>query len=209
MRRGSESVSGPSRMRDKPATPLWKPTDRRKPNLPDPLPPAEGAYRKRDFSECDLFHLLYPLGMREEELRRYFMGEVSVSQLAKDISGSVVKVDDVRSEIRIADMQGSFSLQRDHVIRLCEAFLERALTPEALTTVAFALQASDAFEWEDEVISEVLSDWSAPEVNFELNAETLNMHRDWLLGFGEPPVRNSIDPSTEFKVVSVRTKTTY
>ncbi len=47
---------------------------------------------------------------------------------------------------------------------------------------AFALQASDAFGWEDEVINEVLSDWSAPEVNFELNNETLNMHRDWFLG---------------------------
>jgi hypothetical protein len=78
---------------------------------------------------------------------------------------------------------------RRHVIRLCEAFLDRALTPEALNTIGFALQASDAFEWEDEVISEVLADWSAPEVNFELNAETLNMHRDWLLGYGEPPVR--------------------
>src|SRR5580704_5146763 len=82
---------------------------------------AEEVNRKRDFSGCEVFHLLYPLGMREEELRRYFMGEASVSQLAKDISGSVVKIDDLQSEIRIADMQGSFSLQRDHVIRLCEA----------------------------------------------------------------------------------------
>lgn len=31
-------------------------------------------------------------------------------------------------------------------------------------------------------------------VNFELNDETLNMHRDWLLGSGEPPVRKIIDP---------------
>lgn len=149
--------------------------------------------------------------MREEELRRYFVGESSVGQLAKDINGSVVKVDDLQSEIRIADMQGSFSLQRDHVIKLCEAFLDRALPPEALTTIGFALQASDAFEWEDEVISEVLSDWSAPEVNFELNAETLSMHRDWLLGSGEPPVRNTVHPvnRTQGHLISVRTKTTY
>ncbi len=149
--------------------------------------------------------------MREEELRRYFVGESSVSQLAKDINGSVIKVDDLQSEIRIADMHGSFSLQREHVIKLCEAFLDRALTPEALTTIGFALQASDAFEWEDEVISEVLSDWSAPEVNFELNAETLSMHHDWLLGSGEPPVRNKVHPvnRTQGRLISVRTKTTY
>jgi hypothetical protein len=66
--------------------------------------------------------------------------------LAKDINGSVVKIDDLHSEIRIADMRGSFSLQRDHVIMLCEAFSDRALTPEVLTTIGFALQASDAFE---------------------------------------------------------------
>jgi hypothetical protein len=146
--------------------------------------------------------------MREEELRRYFMGEVSVSRLAEDIRGSVVKVDDLRSEIRIVDMQGSFSLQRDHVVRLCEAFLDRALTLEALNTVAFALLASDAFEWDDEATSEVLSDWSAPEVNFELNDETLNMHRDWLLGSGEPPVRKIIDPLNRInaRLISVRTK---
>jgi hypothetical protein len=82
---------------------------------------------------------------------------------------------------------------------------------EALTTIGFALQASDAFEWEDDIISEVPSDWSAPEVNFELNAETLNMHRDWLLGFGEPPVRNSVDPLNRIqgRLISVRIKTTY
>ena len=149
--------------------------------------------------------------MREEELRRYFMGEASVSQLAKDISGSVIKVDAVQSEIRIADMQGSFSVQRDHLIRLCEAFLDRELTPEALNTIGFALQASDAFEWEDEVISKVLSDWSAPEVNFELNAETLNMHRDLLLSYGDPPVRKPVDPHHRInaRLISLRTKTTY
>ena len=149
--------------------------------------------------------------MREEDLRRYFVGEASVSQLAKDPNGSVVKIDDLQSEIRIADMRGSFLLQRDHVIKLCEAFLDRALTPEALTTIGFALQASDAFEWEDDVISEVLSDWSAPEVNFELNAKTLNMHRDWLLGSSEPPVRNSVDPLNRIhgRLISVRIKTTY
>jgi hypothetical protein len=149
--------------------------------------------------------------MREEELRRYFMGEISVSRLAEDIRGSVVKVDDLRSEIRIADMQGSFSLQRDHVIRLCEAFLDGALTPEALNTVAFALLASDAFEWDDDLTSEVLAEWSAPEVNFELNEMTLNMHRDWLLGSGEPPVRKTIDAANRInaRLISVRTKIAY
>jgi hypothetical protein len=40
------------------------------------------------FSGCDVFHLLYPLGMREEELRRYFMGEASVNQMVNDTNWS-------------------------------------------------------------------------------------------------------------------------
>jgi hypothetical protein len=44
-----------------------------------------------------------------------------------------------------------------------------------------------------------------------LNAETLNMHRDRLLGYGEPPVRKSIDPLHRInaRLISLRTKTTY
>jgi hypothetical protein len=119
--------------------------------------------------------------MREEELRRYFLGEGSVGELAQDLRGSVTSTD-LCSTIRIADMQGSHGLIRHHVLMLCDAFLERALTPEDISTIAFALLASDHFEWDDDVISEVLSDWSAPEINFELNDETIKMHRGWLLG---------------------------
>ena len=113
--------------------------------------------------------VIYPSGMQEEELRRYFLGERSVSELAQDLHGSVVRVDDLGSAVRITDMQGSFSLTRLHVVMLCDAFLEQALTPEALNTVAFALMASDAFEWDDDMTGVVLSDWSVPEINFELN----------------------------------------
>jgi hypothetical protein len=37
------------------------------------------------------------------------------------------------------------------------------------------------------------------------------MYRDWLLGFGEPPVRNSVDPLNRIqgRLISVRIKTTY
>jgi hypothetical protein len=133
--------------------------------------------RKTGFRQLPCYQVIYPSGMQEEELRRYFLSERSVSELAQDLHGSLVRVDDVGSTVRITDMQGSFSLTRLHLVMLCDAFLEQALTPEALNTVAFALMASDAFEWDDDITSEVLSDWSAPEINFELNNETINMWR--------------------------------
>jgi hypothetical protein len=145
--------------------------------------------------------------MREEELRRYFLGEGSVGELAQDLRGSVTSTD-LCSTIRIADMQGSHGLIRHHVLMLCDAFLERALTPEDISAIAFALLASDHFEWDDDVISEVLADWSAPEINFELNDETIKMHRGWLLGSSEPPSRRVVEssPTADANLISVRIK---
>jgi hypothetical protein len=127
--------------------------------------------------------------MREEKLREYFLGNVLTNELADDVSGSVVQVDDVVANVHITDMPRSFLLTRLHVIHLCDDFLNQTLSSEALSTVAFALLASDTFEWDDDVTSEVLSDRSAPEINYELNAETISMHRNWLRGFSEPPHR--------------------
>jgi hypothetical protein len=79
-------------------------------------------------------------------------------------------------------MKEQFQLQREHVIRLCEAALQKTLPPASLTAVAFAFVASDAFCWDDEVISEVAADWSGPEINYPLTEETLAMHRGWLTG---------------------------
>jgi hypothetical protein len=103
--------------------------------------------------------------MQEDELRRYFLGQRSACELAADILGSVVQLDRVRAVVRIVDMREPFALERHHLVSLCDAFDQGALGPEALSTIAFALMASDTFAWEDEVTSEVLSDWSAPEIN--------------------------------------------
>ncbi len=146
--------------------------------------------------------------MREEELRRYFLGQRSAAELSEDLRGSVLQIDQVRSSVQIVDMRESFSVTRPHLVSLCDAFIEGALPPDALNTVAFALMASDAFEWDDDVTSEVLSDWSAPEINYELNAETISMHREWLLGTAEPPRREFRDAKARTgHLISVRTKT--
>ena len=110
-------------------------------------------------------------------LRGFISGEVAIDSLMRDLRDSVTQVSSLESAVEIEDMPESFLLSRRHVIMLCDAALSKMLTPEELTTVAFALMASDHFEWEDEILSEVLSDWSSPEVNFPLNEGTLSMHR--------------------------------
>jgi len=127
--------------------------------------------------------------MREITLKQFFLGEISAETLAVDVSGSVIRLDRAVTTVQIEDMKEQFCLWREHLISLCDASLEKTLPSESLSAIAFALMASDAFEWDDEVISEVLSDWSCPEINYPLNAATLNTHRDWLCGISSPPVR--------------------
>lgn len=159
-------------------------------------------------SEAASNSVRYHSCMREEVLRRYFESEVPASVLADDVQGSVTHLDDVRETIAIEDMQVSFDVNRLHVVMLCDAFLERAIDGESLTTLAFGLVASDHFVWDDEVISEVLFDWSAPEINFPLNDKTIRMHRSWLADSVQPvPRRSHVSPgSTRSRLVSERTK---
>lgn len=130
--------------------------------------------------------------MREDTLRRFFVGDVGIDRVAEDVSDAVTRLDHVKLTIAIEDMEEMFPLTREHVALLCDAKLSNALNSEALSAVAFALIASDHFEWDDDVISEVLQDWSCPEINPPLNDSTLRMHRDWLSGVADPPMRPSL-----------------
>jgi hypothetical protein len=145
----------------------------------------------------------YPSRMREDLLRQFFNTKVNATDLAGDLRNTVTYVTPIVSRIAIEDMQGSFRIERQHVIMLCDAFLSTIITPEALNTISFALIASDHFEWDDEIISEVLRDWSAPEINLPINNETISIHRSWLTGIAEPLPRPKQHSG---RIVSVREK---
>jgi hypothetical protein len=144
--------------------------------------------------------------MREYLLKRYFMTEVQANDLVEDLRNSVTHLSAIVSEVAVEDMQDSFLVNRQHLLMLCDAFLSAKLTPDALNTVAFALIASDHFEWNDDTMSEVLSDWSAPEINFPLNRQTITMHRSWLTGVSEPVPRQKNKPGDQDRLISVRRK---
>jgi hypothetical protein len=57
------------------------------------------------------------------------------------------------------------------------------LPADALHTIGFALEASDRFQWdgdEDEVLANVIADWSCPEINYPLTVENVHRFRAWL-----------------------------
>jgi hypothetical protein len=74
----------------------------------------------------------YAKDMREITLKRFFLEDVSAEALAEDVSGSVIHLDQIASTVQIEDMKEQFELQREHVIRLCEAALQKTLPPASL-----------------------------------------------------------------------------
>ena len=128
--------------------------------------------------------------MREETIKRFFLGEVDGDTLAKEASDSFVRIDESARQIVVEDMDGDFLLTRNHLALLCDLGIAGRISEDGLSAIGFSLVASDHLSWEgDDVIAEVLHDWSCPEVNYPLSSETLEMHKSWLLGSANPPDR--------------------
>jgi hypothetical protein len=132
--------------------------------------------------------------MREEILKQFFLGHIPGGQLQDDIRNSVRQLDPVVSEIQIEDMEGSFRVNRAHLIALCDAVADGSLEPDSLMPIGFALEASDTFEWDDDVMGELIADWSCPEINYPLNTTTVEQFKRWLTGeesYAERPALSS------------------
>ncbi len=130
--------------------------------------------------------------MHEEVLRRFFEGAVSAEKLASDVRGSVTHFDQVRSSVRIVDMASECQVTRPALILLCDAVLSGSLSPDSLATVGFALEASDKFLWdgdEDELVADIIADWSCPEVNYPLTVENIRRFKQWLTDAEPYPTR--------------------
>lgn len=98
--------------------------------------------------------------MREEALKQFFEKAIDASALERDISGSTKSLGPNASAIEIADMTSDFCVDRSMLIQLCDAVLEKKLSPRHLKEIGFALMASDHFLWDDDLMSNVIADWS-------------------------------------------------
>lgn len=145
--------------------------------------------------------------MREEVLKQFFLGEIQDAQLQEDVQNSVRQLDDIVSEIQIKDMQGAFQVEREHLVALCDAVARGSLQPDALMPIGFALDASDSFEWHDDLMSEVIADWSCPELNYPLTTSTVETFKRWLSGEEPYPERPTLDRTQpQGRLISVRKK---
>jgi hypothetical protein len=146
--------------------------------------------------------------MREEALKQFFTGDLSATQLAMEATASIKKLGPIEENIEIGDMSLDYAIGRHEVLSLCDAALQQELPADALTAIAFMLLTSDRFEWDwnDDVIPEVLNDWSCPEVNYPLISSTFQMHRQWLLGIEKIPERAQAKDVRRGRLISIRRK---
>jgi hypothetical protein len=146
--------------------------------------------------------------MREKVLRDFFEGKSSAAQLERDVAGSTKTSGPKTTVVSIEDMGTDFVVTTDMAVRLCDAVLNGELMPGALQTIGFALMASDKFQWsadEDEVLANIIADWSCPEVNYPLTVENVQRARAWLMRTDTYPAKPPLT-SAEGKVISVTQK---
>jgi hypothetical protein len=146
--------------------------------------------------------------VKEAVLRYFLLDKVSAKRLARDVAGSFQRSSQNEFEVMIADMDGEFPLTSAHLIKLCDAVIEGDLPPEGLHAIGFAMMASDAFSWDadqDEVLGNVIPDWSCPEVNYALTVENVRRFRKWLAHEEPYPPKSRLQHGSG-SVVSVTTK---
>jgi len=71
---------------------------------------------------------------------------------------------------------------RQHLIELCDNFLNGKIDKLILTDFALKAISDDDFEWEkDAIISETIFDWDNEEMNFEINRTNIQLWKNRLL----------------------------
>jgi len=147
--------------------------------------------------------------MREDVLKRFFLGEATAAELARDVAGSIKQLSSIVSRVEIEDMNDELRVTRPMLVSLCDAVLGGSLPPDALGTIGFALEASDKFAWDggaDELVARVIADWSCPEINYPLTLENVGRFRDWLTGTDTYPTPPKTVSGVRGPLISQREK---
>jgi hypothetical protein len=124
--------------------------------------------------------------MKESILKKYFENKVTAELLAEDLKGSQQKTGYDTTSVTIESLDnGEFEIEREHLIKLCEDYLENQITSKDLNTIGFALMFSDFFYWNNEtksgeIISEVISDWDNEHIGYDINRKNVQLWKEYL-----------------------------
>jgi len=113
--------------------------------------------------------------MHEESLKNYFEGNINIMDLLDDIVGTKVKVGPKETSFNIISMKSVLQLNANYILKLLRDILEHQIDPNVLEIIALAIEASENIEYGEEdckndLMVKMLNEWSAPEINYELNS---------------------------------------
>lgn len=125
--------------------------------------------------------------MKETTLKEYFENTTSAETLNQDVTGSQLKIgfDTSRLDVEIIQSEEEFEITTKHLCQLLEDTISNKISPNNLATIAFALEGSDYFNWDNEAIdgekvARVLFELDNEEINYPIKTENLNLWRTYL-----------------------------
>jgi hypothetical protein len=130
--------------------------------------------------------------MNESTIAAFLAGNIDAERLASEVRDSERKVDPITTAVTVAEMKSEFVISKTMALRLCDAVSDGTLPSEVLRTVAFVIIGSDHLTWgDDELLGEIMWDWSCPEVNLALSPENMTRFRKWLEGTERYPSKTA------------------
>lgn len=134
--------------------------------------------------------------MNESTIAAFLAGDIDADRLASEVRNSEREVDPITTAVTVSEMGSEFAITRAMALRLCDAVSNGQLQGEVIRTVAFLIISSDHLTWgDDELLGEIIWDWSCPEVNYPLTPENMALCRKWLEGTESYPSKTvSVGP---------------
>lgn len=124
--------------------------------------------------------------MKESILKKYFENQIPVELLAEDLKGSQQKTGYDTTSVTIDSLNnGEFKINKEHLIKLCEDYLNNQISSKDLNTIGFALMSSDFFCWDGETksgkkIGQVISDWDNESIGYDINQKNVQLWKEYL-----------------------------
>jgi hypothetical protein len=120
--------------------------------------------------------------LHESVIRDFLIGAIAAEELEAAVGSSAYDSASNVISFEVQELNDCFLVNASHLCSLAKATAGGALTAETLSAVAFLIIASEQLYWEDNVVGEVLYDWSSPEINLPLTSPNLDESIAWLTG---------------------------
>lgn len=143
--------------------------------------------------------------MKTSVVRSFIAGTCDSRTLARDLEGSVDRTShDVISHYIDDDLDGDSPVTAANLVTICDAFTNGDLTAQMIQQIAFAMMASDYFEWDcdtpdGERVAEVIGRWDSPEINYPITESTITKFRHYLCTGQDQFTREDLAPDPSRK----------